>query len=249
MRTVALEAASDEALADSNGDQLADLALVGRFAVRTPEDVTTLVAKILAYEQAPPAPRVLLAADAADAEYNFTALSEQLAAALPAGWPRATAYVDTLGPAGAHSEILTRLAEGPALVTYTGHGSTTVWGAGASLFSTTDAAALTNTPPTGLLVALNCLNGFFTTLYPPEAGLAEALQRAPGGAVAIWASSSLTLADGQLAAATHLLTRLAAGTDLTLGDALRAAKQATTDDDVRASWILFGDPAMRIGQP
>jgi hypothetical protein len=31
-----------------------------------------------------------------------------------------------------------------------------------------------------------------------------------------------------------------------LGDAARAAKVATTDVDVRQTWILFGDPTMRL---
>jgi hypothetical protein len=32
----------------------------------------------------------------------------------------------------------------------------------------------------------------------------------------------------------------------TLGDAVRAAKQTTGDADVRRTWILFGDPAMKL---
>ena len=31
-----------------------------------------------------------------------------------------------------------------------------------------------------------------------------------------------------------------------LGDATRQAKLATTDLDVRRTWILFGDPTMKI---
>jgi len=32
----------------------------------------------------------------------------------------------------------------------------------------------------------------------------------------------------------------------TLGDATRAAKAATTDMDVRSTWILFGDPSAKL---
>jgi hypothetical protein len=32
----------------------------------------------------------------------------------------------------------------------------------------------------------------------------------------------------------------------TLGDAVRHAKAATPDLDVRRTWILFGDPTMRL---
>ena len=33
---------------------------------------------------------------------------------------------------------------------------------------------------------------------------------------------------------------------ITVGEAARVAKQATADPDVRSTWILFGDPSMRI---
>jgi hypothetical protein len=93
---------------------------------------------------------------------------------------------------------------------------------------------------------MNCLSGFFTSVYPPEAGLAEAFVRAQGGAVAVWASSSLTNAGGQLAASRSFYQKVASRTTRTLGEAVRSAKGATTDLDVRRSWILFGDPALRL---
>ena len=36
------------------------------------------------------------------------------------------------------------------------------------------------------------------------------------------------------------------GNGLTLGEAINRAKQTVGDEDVRRSWILFGDPAMRL---
>jgi hypothetical protein len=33
---------------------------------------------------------------------------------------------------------------------------------------------------------------------------------------------------------------------ITVGEAAARAKKAVTDADVRRSWILFGDPAMRL---
>jgi hypothetical protein len=246
MQTVALEAASDEALGDRTGDGLADNVFIGRLAVRTPEDASAVVTKILAFEATPPGRSVLLAADAADAEYDFSAMSESLAALVPSGWPINRAYADQLGVTGTHAEILSRFDDAPWLLTYIGHGSTTVWGQSASLFTASDVAGLTNPAP-AIVLAMNCLNGFFTAVYPPEAGLAETLLRAAGaGAVAVWASSSLTVGEGQLEVSHRLYQRLAAGSDRTLGQALHAAKQATSDKDVRLSWILFGDSATLI---
>jgi hypothetical protein len=244
MRTVSLEAASDETLADTTGDGVSDNALLGRLPVRTPEQAANMVAKIIAYEQSPPTLSALFVADANDGEYNFASMSESLAALIPGTWPRSKAYADDLGLVGANAEIVARLNDGPFLVNYTGHGSTGVWGQSGTLLTTEDADHLTNT--VGIVIAMNCLNGFFTSVYAPEAGLAEALVRGTGGATAVWASSSLTVAHGQLAAASRLYSRLAAGTDRTLGAALRAAKSATTDRDVRESWLLFGDPALSL---
>jgi hypothetical protein len=79
--------------------------------------------------------------------------------------------------------------------------------------------------------------------------LAEALVKAErGGAVAVWASSGLTYADGQ-ARMNQEFYRLLFGESrrvLTLGEMMRQAKAAIQDPDIRRSWILLGDPSMRI---
>ena len=36
------------------------------------------------------------------------------------------------------------------------------------------------------------------------------------------------------------------GEDLTLGEAAARAKAATTDEDIRRTWILFGDPTTKL---
>jgi hypothetical protein len=36
------------------------------------------------------------------------------------------------------------------------------------------------------------------------------------------------------------------GYDQTLGEAILKAKASTSDPDVRRTWILFGDPAMKL---
>jgi hypothetical protein len=44
----------------------------------------------------------------------------------------------------------------------------------------------------------------------------------------------------------QLFQLLYSGASMTLGDATRQAKLATNDIDVRRTWILFGDPTMKI---
>jgi hypothetical protein len=126
------------------------------------------------------------------------------------------------------------------LTSYVGHGSVELWAVG---FNGDSATALRNGTKLPIVAAMTCLNGYFHDLYTTS--LAESLMLNPnGGAVAVWASSTLTEPDPQIAAASELYRRLFAGARL--GDAVLKAKAATSDRDVRNSWILFGDPSMTL---
>jgi hypothetical protein len=99
-----------------------------------------------------------------------------------------------------------------------------------------------------LFVAMNCLNGFFHDVYTES--LAEALMLAKnGGAVAVWASSGVTAPDPQFQMDQTLVRTLFAQPSITLGDAVLFAKSGIADQDVRKTFILFGDPLMRLKQP
>jgi hypothetical protein len=92
---------------------------------------------------------------------------------------------------------------------------------------------------------MDCLNGFFDDVYTQS--LAESLLLAPnGGGVAVWASSGFTNAQPQTFLDQALLSALAQNPNLPLGAAIIAAKSGITDADVRRTWILFGDPAMKL---
>src|SRR6185295_10653135 len=133
---------ADSLYGDLDGDGVQDLAL-GRFPARTAAELRQLIAKTLAF----PAGRTgaLFAADATDAEgaRTFSAISDQLIAQLPAGWPLARAYVDDLGAAAARTRLIAAFDQGPALVHFVGHSGPTVWSF-QGLFSAADGEALTN---------------------------------------------------------------------------------------------------------
>ena len=77
--------------------------------------------------------------------------------------------------------------------------------------------------------------------------MAESLLKAQGGgAVAIWASSGLTELDQQAVMNKELIKLLFGRESLTLGEATGRAKAATGDQDIRKTWILFGDPTTRL---
>ena len=144
-----------------------------------------------------------------------------------------------------HTALLQGLNSGELLVNYIGHGNEEGWRG--DIFTLADAGALTNRLRLPFVVSMTCLNGFFQDVYSDS--LAEALLKArQGGAVAVWASSGLTDPDKQATMNKELVRLLFNGGELTLGEAVKRAKAAVSDQDVRKTWILFGDPTTRLNQ-
>lgn len=240
----ALETASDDWLTDFNGDGIADIS-VGRLPVRTAAEANLVVSKIVNYSPANAGNRALLVADAQGSYYfNFEAADDQLGGVLPATMTIQKVY-RRLQPsdADARSNIISSLNAGQSVTVYSGHGNVNIWGG--SIFSADDAAALTNGNRLSFVVVMDCLNGFFAD--PSLQSLAESLLKAPnGGAVASFASSGLTIPDGQHDMGLRMFQLLYGGSSIAIGDASRQAKTATNDIDVRRTWILFGDPTLKI---
>jgi hypothetical protein len=89
------------------------------------------------------------------------------------------------------------------------------------------------------------LKGYFQNPYTES--LAEALLKVPqGGAVAVWASSGMTEPDGQALMNKELIRSLFNGGALTIGEATVRAKTSVSEQDIRKTWILFGDPTTRL---
>jgi hypothetical protein len=108
-----------------------------------------------------------------------------------------------------------------------------------------DAAQLRSEAGLSFIVTMTCLNGQFQDPYSDS--LAEALLKSQaGGAMAVWASSALTEPNGQDAMNQELLRLILGGKSLTLGEAVMRAKAAVSDNDIRRSWIFFGDPTTRL---
>jgi hypothetical protein len=141
-------------------------------------------------------------------------------------------------------QIVDALNLGPMIVNYYGHGSVSVW-TGAGLLDSELADTLTNANKPSVYVMMTCLNGYSHDAFIDS--LSESVLKAPGGgAVAVWASSGFTDSNPQFVMNSQFYRLLSGAQSLTLGDAARGAKAATNDADVRRTWILFGDPAMRL---
>ncbi len=145
--------------------------------------------------------------------------------------------------ATARTDLLDLLNQGQLLVNYVGHGSTKIWNG--NLLTSSDAWSLTNSPYLPFLVSMTCLNGFFQDPYSES--LAETFLKAErGGAVAVWTSSGLTLPGEQAVMNLELIRLLFNGQGLTIGEAVMRAKRIVTNGDIRRTWILFGDPTIRL---
>jgi hypothetical protein len=139
--------------------------------------------------------------------------------------------------------VIDAFNSGSLLTNYVGHGSVEIWSS--DVFDSLAAAALTNGDKLPFVVTMNCLNGYFHDLWSES--LAEALMKnANGGAIGVWASSALTSPDQQLRVNLALYRQLFGGGTTTIGDAILKAKQETNDIDVRRTWILFGDPTLKL---
>jgi len=242
-----LKTASDDWFADSDNEGIPEIP-VGRISVRTPEEAVDQVAKIVAYKQGTGLTgdtswtrKVVLVADSNDG-FDFEAASDLLADQVPSSMSVTKIYRGQTDDSTARSLVLQRLNAGALLVNYFGHGSVELWRG--DLLTSDDTAGLTNGTKLPLVIAMDCLNGFFDDIYTES--LAEALMKAPhGGAVAVWASSGLSDAQNQQAMALELFRQLF-NYRQTVGEAVLKAKASAQDPNVRRTWIFFGDPTLRL---
>ncbi|MEA2238806.1 MAG: hypothetical protein QOC81_3530 [Thermoanaerobaculia bacterium] len=234
--------ASDDWFSDINGDGIADIP-VGRIPVRTPDEAALVIGKITSRGTPSGAwsRNALFVADV-QTDYDFAGVAASLKQLLPSTITSQTINFATTS--SAHSDVVNAMNSGNLITTYIGHASIEMWAE--NVFLSSDASALSNSTRLPVVIALNCLNGYFHDVFSES--LAEALLRAPnGGAVAVWASSTLTQPDQQALMGRALFQQLfRTDVNVSLGDAVGRAKIAATDPDVRKSWILFGDPTMKL---
>ena len=249
IETAALKTASDDWFSDFASTGFATLP-TGRLPVRTSADAANVVSKIVGYESGasagPWTSQVLLVGDQ-NRDYDFTGATNAVAQLLPPSVNITKILADGQDPELVHQQVIAAINSGQVMVNFLGHGSVEQWSL-SGFFADPDATALTNGGYLPFVVSMDCLSGFFQDVYTTS--LAESLLLAPeGGAVAVWASSGFTTADPQATMDRALIGQFAANPGITVGQAILNAKAGTVDPDVRRTWILFGDPAMRLRLP
>jgi hypothetical protein len=246
IETDAFKTASDDWFTDFNQKGFATIA-TGRLPVRTASDAALVVSKIINYERGSYNgswnQQALLIADQ-NIGADFTSEAQFANSNLPSTLSSSQILADGKDPDSVRQQIISSINSGALLVNYTGHGSTEQWSF-ANIFDNDAASALSNGQRLPVFLLMDCLNGFFQDVYSQS--LAESLLLAPnGGAVAVWASSGFTNSPPQSSMNQAFLNALKANPALTLGKAAMAAKLTVNDKDVRRTWILFGDPSMKL---
>jgi hypothetical protein len=238
-----METASDDWFADFTGGGSAEMA-IGRLPVRTTEEAAAMIAKILGYDGSEAVDSVMLVADSNE-DFDFGSLNAGLKSAIPRNVMVREIDRGRDG-AAAEGELISGLDQGQKIVNYVGHGSVDQWRG--RLLTSDSARDLTNSRHLPLFVMMTCLNGYFQDAALES--LAESLMKTErGGAVAVWASSGMTAPTGQSVLNQEmfrLVLNSASSGSLTLGEATVKAKSAASDIDIRRTWILFGDPTMKL---
>jgi hypothetical protein len=186
-------AADNRYAAISGNDSLPDVFL-GRLPVTTAAQATTVVGKILQYEQAPwlgdwNARHVFIADNpdqAGDFDETFDVVYNTY---IHDPWIGEKIYLNELPVATARQEIFAAWQRGALLISFAGHSSWHQW-AVEELMHVDDVGNLHNDQKWPVVLSMTCFTGFF---HHPEYGtLDESLLRLQGGgAVATWSPSGL----------------------------------------------------------
>jgi len=240
--TLYTQAPSDEAVGDFNNDGLSDIA-IGRIAGHEVADVNAALVKTIQFENGlnTLSRGAMFAYDLPDG-YDFQAMSGRLSSQLPAG--TSTTMIGR-GDVNANTNVLAAINSGKYLANYAGHGTIGIW-ATSTFFGNPYVSGLQNTGQPTVFTMLTCLNGYFLNMYGYS--LAENLLETPNiGAVAVWASTGKTTPDVQEIMATRFLQKTGSGEIVRLGDLVLDAKSTLPDaHDVRLSWVLLGDPMLKM---
>jgi hypothetical protein len=256
------ETVTDEWFVRVSGDDAVPDLYIGRLPAASVDEATVMVNKIITYEATANTKtwekKILLVADNQTEDYEavFETMNEDAAALIPTGLNSPfKGYLDDYSAAGLSSYIKEKVNGGTLVVNYSGHGSTQIW-AEEHIFENGDVADLTNGEKLPFFVSMSCLTGYFSdpeTWNDPS--LTEALLRSENGAVATLMPTGMTTTQGQHILDATLFDAIFTEDIRTLGPAVSIAKQtllANGDsqyEEVSETFLLFGDPAMKLKIP
>ncbi len=242
----------------TEGDNLPDM-MLGRLPVNSTTQASAVVSKTLTYEQNPPAgdwsQRLLFVADDADSAGDFAAASEHfIDCCVPEPYKsksdRVYYLVTHQTPAEAKAAIIAAISDGRLIVNYIGHSAYTYWAA-EQLFHANDIPSLNNGNKLPIMLPMTCYEGYYHSPQTNQESMGERIVRAVGrGAVASWSPTGLGVATAHDFLDQGFLDALFKDGLRRVGEATTAGKlnlwAAAGNHDLLDTYILFGDPALRI---
>ncbi len=255
---------TDEFFGRVDDDLFMDV-FVGRFSVRRASQANTVVRKVIAYDETPPAQwhnRITLMANWDDQDPSkFIAPSDTLAAITHAiGLENFKLYHDADTPPEPNTtsrEVIRQINEGRLIVNFMGHGSAssmskffagTFQQGGFSYMS-----QIQNAERLPLFIGMSCLNGLYWD--PRIISLAEEMTNKPdGGAIAYISASSLSFIRINNQLNTALFRHIFENDVLTFGQSLALGKMTElavlpSSELGLVGMNLIGDPAQQIAVP
>jgi hypothetical protein len=235
------EIATDNWFADLDDDQQPDLA-IGRIPADTPAELSRIVQKILAYERAadfgPWRQRVNFIAGVGGFSPLIdgvleTATSKLLTSGIPAAYDTRMTYGSWRSPYCPdprlfHATTVERHNEGCLFWVYIGHGHATgldrvsIPGERFHIFDVDDCDQLKSEAGSPIAIMLACYTAAFDQ---PQDCLGEELLRTPGGPVAVYGGTRVTMPYAMAVMGSGMMEEYFANRPATLGETILAAKR------------------------
>jgi hypothetical protein len=242
-------APADALFGDIDGDQAPEVA-VGRWPVRNASELATAIAKTLAYDSATHSAKALFVAGGAQADFNFSTLSQGLAAQVgAAGWTTDLAHIDAQGVGGAQNALISAINQGRALVNFVGHSSVDRWTFDPLLLGNDVVGLLNNANAPTVVTQWGCWSNYFVSPSNDPIGV-KFLFDTDGGAAAVIGAGTLVQTQQQDEFMRLVLDQAAVG-NARLGDALNHARRefGTRFAERRDMFVginLLGDPTLKL---
>ncbi len=249
-------AASDNGyVATDDADWRPQLA-IGRLPAQNPQELSEMVGKILDYQnQTRVGPWRRNIAWITDRNDRFQNISNQLSDDVGLrGYASSHVYPSALTNSSSQDQQALRqiFDEGKLIVHFVGHGGRFVWRTGppdyknsSDLFSIEDVRELSAGHELPLVLSMTCSSGPFD--HPDADSIAEEFLRLPNkGAIAVLAASWRVPASEAFSSA---LVGELLKPSMSVGEAIKNAKQGETNRTLVESYNLLGDPALQLSLP
>ncbi len=248
-------------------DPVSDIAL-GRISVATPDELTSAIAKIVAYEQAPAGDWALGAMFVTDDNDEFPRVRDAVIGHGATPTARIRRFHEADFPYVPNVKVSARrrtrdgtraLVEawnaGTGMINYFGHGGPNLWTHERLFHLMFEVPQLRNAPRLPFLTCSSCDNAWLDyPVAPVQVSMGELLMKKPeGGAIAVFAPVGGASPFEHQTLMSHLMDSLFRRGLRTPGDSTLAAKvlyyAETMSPSLPEQYVLVGDPATKLKLP